>query len=127
MTQLKEVKMRNIFLVFAVLTSMFTMQYLIAEPLTKEESIVLQKNKGFEMVKDAAPLATIILPEETEFDHYLKAAPEDIDALARKRFPKASPEKLELVKKNLPAEIKKEAKRVGDEEKLADGLRRGGL
>lgn len=72
------------------------------------------------MIKGGVPNVTIILPEETEFDHYVQATPVDIDALARQRFPKASPEKLELVKKSLPAAMKVEADRVGDEEKLAD-------
>jgi hypothetical protein len=111
--------MKTLFFSIFVLVSMFPMKSLIADADAKGGTAMSQKNNSFEMVKDAAPLATIILPEETEFDRYLKAAPEDIDALARKRFPKASPEKQELVKKNLPAAMKAEAKRVGDEEKLA--------
>jgi hypothetical protein len=102
-----------------MLMSIFATKALIAEPTTKGESVMPEENSKFEMVKSGAPLTTIVLPEETEFDRYLKAAPDDIDVLARKRFPKATPEKLDIVKKSLPAAMKAEAARVGDEEKLA--------
>lgn len=90
-----------------------------ADSVAKKESGASKAAGSFEMAKDGAPAATIVLPEQTEFDRYVEASPENIDALARKRFPKASPENLELAKQNLPAGIKAEAARVGDEEKLA--------
>lgn len=71
------------------------------------------------VVRDGAPSATIVLPAETEWDRYAAATPEQIDAMARARFPKASPEKLEEVKQKLPKLVAREAKRVGDEEELA--------
>ena len=71
------------------------------------------------LVKDGQATATIVLPAETEWDRYAAAAPETIDALARRRFPNASPDKLENVKERLPKLVEKEAQRVGDEEALA--------
>ena len=71
------------------------------------------------LVKNGKPAATIVLPAETEWGRYRNATPEAIDALARERFPKATPEKLQEVKRRLPGLIKKEADRVGDDEVLA--------
>jgi hypothetical protein len=96
---------------------LFPPQPLRAESVTQGGAT--PESRKFEMVKEGVPIATIILPEETEFDRYVKTTPEELEAIARKRFAKASPEKLELAKKALSADMKKEAARVGDEEKLA--------
>lgn len=104
--------MKTHFLSLVLLTAV-----LPSNSFSKDETPL--KSNAFEIAKDGKPSATIVIPEETEFDRYVRFTPEDIDALARKRFPNASTENLELVKKNLPAAMKKEAARVGDEEKLA--------
>ncbi|HCE43252.1 MAG TPA: hypothetical protein DET40_06870 [Lentisphaeria bacterium] len=111
--------MKKSFLSVALLMGILSLESSGADSIVKGETAMSKGNKSFEMVKDGVPLATIVFPKETEFDRYVKAAPEDIDAFARRSFPKASPENLELVKKNLPHAMKKEAARVGDEEKLA--------
>ncbi len=100
--------MKTHFLSLVLLTAV-----LPSNSFSKDETPL--KSNAFEIAKDGKPSATIVIPEETEFDRYVRFTPEDIDALARKRFPNASTENLELVKKNLPAAMKKEAPRVGDE------------
>jgi len=87
--------------------------------LTATSKAEQSEQPRFELVDDGSPVATIVLPEETEFDAYCNMSPETIDVIVRARFPNASPDNLELAKTNFPIAIKKEAARVGDEEKLA--------
>lgn len=87
----------------------------VAIPTTQNE----KKMEGLVLVENGKPLATIVLPEETEFDQYVNMRPAQIAAFIKKRFPKASAEKLAEVKKNLPRYRKAEIKRIGDEDELA--------
>jgi hypothetical protein len=79
----------------------------------------VQQGAAMDLVRDGKPAATIVLPARTEWDRYVNATPEDLDALARRRFPKADADKLEAVKKALPALMQKKAKAIGDDEALA--------
>jgi hypothetical protein len=74
---------------------------------------------GVEIVTAGKAAATIVLPAETEWDRYVNATPEQIEAFARGRFPNASAEQLSEVIARLPKERAKEAKRAGDDEVLA--------
>lgn len=72
-----------------------------------------------DLVKDGKPVATLVLPAETEWDRYVNATPEEITAFARQRFPKASAEQLAAVTNKLPALRRKKADTVGNDEVLA--------
>lgn len=105
--------------ILPLLASLVALPTLLAVPPTTGAPAASPQHSEFVMVKEGVPLATIVLPEETEFERYWNAGPAELEALARSRFPKASPERLAVVMKSLPVAMKKEAMRVGDEEKLA--------
>lgn len=71
------------------------------------------------LVDEGRALATVVLPAVTEWDRYVNATPEEIEAFARERFPRADDERLAEVIDTLPARRQREARRVGDDEALA--------
>ncbi len=71
------------------------------------------------LVDGGRAASTIVLPAETEWDRYINASPEDIEAFARERFANASDERLAEVIEKLPDLRQREANRVGDEDVLA--------
>lgn len=79
----------------------------------------LQAACGMEIVRDGQPVASVVLPAETEWIRYVQAGPEEVAAFARERFPRASDEQLAAVIEKLPALRRKKAESVGDDEALA--------
>jgi hypothetical protein len=82
-------------------------------------SVLLAGAADFSLVQDGKPVATIVLPAQTEWDRYVNATPAELAAFAKQRFPKASAEQLAEVIKKLPDLRAKKAKAVGDDELLA--------
>ncbi|MBS3763854.1 MAG: hypothetical protein KGZ25_11200, partial [Planctomycetes bacterium] len=78
-----------------------------------------QPVSAFVLVEEGEASATVVLPEETEWDRYVNASEEEIETFARERFPNASEEKLAEVIQKMPDLRQREARRVGDEELLA--------
>lgn len=74
---------------------------------------------AMDLIKDGKPTATIVLPEVTEYDDYVNATPEELEAYLKERFPNASDEDMEKARKALPGARAREIKRIGDEEELA--------
>jgi hypothetical protein len=82
-------------------------------------AVLIAAAADFPLIQDGKPVATIVLPAQTEWGRYVNATPEEIAAFARQRFPKASNEQLAEVLKKLPDLRQKKAKSVGDDEVLA--------
>ncbi len=80
---------------------------------------MLRAEPHLTLVEKGRAHAVIVLPENTEWEQYVNATPEQIEVFARERFPKASEERLAAVIEKLPDLRRREAKRVGDEEVLA--------
>jgi hypothetical protein len=73
----------------------------------------------FTLVRDGQPVATIVLPAQTELHAYQNPTPEAVDAFLKGRFAQADEARLAELRKALAEHRAKEAKRVGDEEELA--------
>lgn len=79
----------------------------------------LRAAEAVTVVDHGMPLATIVLPAETIWDHYMKATPEEVEAFTRARFPNAPEERLADLIERMPAARQSEARRAGDDEVLA--------
>lgn len=79
----------------------------------------VQHTHAVTLVEEGEPVARVVLPAETQWDRYVNASEEELEAVARKRFPNASPERLAEVIEALPRLRQREANRVGDDEVLA--------
>src|SRR5690554_3552783 len=91
----------------------------MAGVLTLLASMSVRAHAALTLVEGGEPRTTIVLPGETEWVRYINASPEEIAAFARKRFPNATAERLAEAIEKLPAERRKKANRVGDDEVLA--------
>ncbi len=71
------------------------------------------------IVDNGMPAVKIVMPEATEYDLYLAMPDDEVETYLRGRFPNADKERIARLKTEYRAFREKQAKRVGDEEKLA--------
>ncbi|MEI6422554.1 MAG: DUF4838 domain-containing protein, partial [Lentisphaerota bacterium] len=71
------------------------------------------------VIRDGEPLLTIIMPEKTEYDSYVSMTDEEAGKYLEGRFPKADAVQIAKLKIQYKKYREKEAKRVGDDERLA--------
>ena len=71
------------------------------------------------VVRGGEPSVTIVMPEKTEYDRYVAMEDEEAGKYLAGRFPKADAGQIAKLKIQYKKYREKEAKRVGDDEKLA--------
>jgi len=75
--------------------------------------------EGLTLVRSGTAKVKIIIPAKTELDHYLDMSDADAKAFLLDRFPNSTDEEVKTLLGKYKEYRFKEAKRVGDEEKLA--------